>query len=102
MCTLLLAVAMGWLSRYSVADEQAYHALTACRARKGLLTLIKAPSAFSIIRREGLILIQQVLAQISAEVFLIPQRGNQQGNMLQDLMGSLFGGGGGGAPAIGR
>ena len=36
----------------------------------------------------------QVLAQISAEVFLIPQRGGQQNDLLQNLMGSLFGGGG--------
>lgn len=36
------------------------------------------------------------LAAISTNVFLIPQRGNQQNDMLQNLMGSLFGGGGGG------
>ena len=39
----------------------------------------------------------QVLDQISKDVFLIPQRGGGQGDMLQNLMGSLFGGGGGGA-----
>jgi len=39
----------------------------------------------------------KVLAQISHEVFLIPQRGGQGGNdLLQSLMGSFFGGGGGG------
>ncbi|KAK1923080.1 hypothetical protein DB88DRAFT_330984 [Papiliotrema laurentii] len=44
--------------------------------------------------------VQEVLAQISAEVFLIPQKAGQ-GDMLQNLMGSLFGGGGGGGAGRG-
>lgn len=44
----------------------------------------------------------KVLAQISHEVFLIPQRGGQGGNdLLQSLMGSFFGGGGGGGGGAG-
>ncbi|KAL7424455.1 hypothetical protein Q5752_000139 [Cryptotrichosporon argae] len=41
--------------------------------------------------------VQEVLDQIGANVFHIPQRGNN--DMLQNLMGSLFGGGGGGGAA---
>ncbi|ORY20752.1 hypothetical protein BCR39DRAFT_554838 [Naematelia encephala] len=41
--------------------------------------------------------VQEVLMEISTNVFLIPPpRGQGGGDMLQNLMGSLFGGGGGG------
>ncbi|WWC72559.1 uncharacterized protein I206_106521 [Kwoniella pini CBS 10737] len=46
--------------------------------------------------------VQEVLMQISTEVFHIPPpRGAGGNDLLQNLMGSLFGGGGGGAGAIG-
>ncbi|WWC92275.1 uncharacterized protein L201_007229 [Kwoniella dendrophila CBS 6074] len=46
--------------------------------------------------------VQEVLMQISTEVFKIPPpRGAGGNDLLQNLMGSLFGGGGGGAGAIG-
>ncbi|WVR08549.1 hypothetical protein IAU60_005604 [Kwoniella sp. DSM 27419] len=47
--------------------------------------------------------VQEVLMQISTEVFLIPpSRGAGGNDLLQNLMGSLFGGGGGGGGAGAR
>ncbi|EJT50295.1 cytoplasm protein [Trichosporon asahii var. asahii CBS 2479] len=43
--------------------------------------------------------VHECLEAISANIFLIPQRGGN--DMLQNLMGSLFGGGGGGLGALG-
>ncbi|KAL1410062.1 hypothetical protein Q8F55_004064 [Vanrija albida] len=45
--------------------------------------------------------VNEALEHISAAVFLIPQRNAGQNDLLQNLMGSLFGGGGGGLPALG-
>jgi hypothetical protein len=44
--------------------------------------------------------VSEAIEHISAVVFLIPQRGGGN-DLLQNLMGSLFGGGGGGMPQIG-
>ncbi|WOO79356.1 Golgi to ER traffic protein 4 [Vanrija pseudolonga] len=46
--------------------------------------------------------VNEALEHISASVFLIPQRNTGQNDLLQNLMGSLFGGGsGGGLPGLG-
>lgn len=64
--------------------------LLSVRCSRWVISLLEIPRATGC-EADGL----QALAQISANVFLIPQRGNQQNDMLQNLMGSLFGGGGG-------